>query len=714
MQDEQFGLQANAGVESSRAIFSWQKAESRPGLPTDWGDTDPMVERAARAGIELLPVVINAPRWARENPRAYASPPKDPNDYADFMEKLIGRYGEQGTFWTEHPDVPKRPLRTWQIWNEPHLRFQWDTDAPYARGYGKLLRVAYKRIKRVDPGATVVMAALSNESWKFLAELYKKGRVRGYYDVAAFHPYTRRPSGVVTLARRFRIVMRRNRDSRKPLWITELGLPASKGKEKSKNPLQTTDEKMADFLTTSMEHVIARQTERNVRVSRVYWYTWASFYCCGDIFRYTGLRAYDPRDDTFEDKPAMAAYKESARRHEDCEKTETATCAPPVARSRAALSGRYPRRDDPDDPVVALARRPAAVRVVREQVDRPVGSLDDLAQAAVAALVELPVALHGRAVEGDPAQLVAAQGGDEEVAAPLRPALVHEGGAGRRDHVLVVDHRRGRALVALGFRPAVVAALLDQVDLVVRVRAELGRVEAVRARLPVEALHVAMAGGDDLGPHGAAARVLHAQDLAVQRAGVLRQARVAGLARRDVERAVGAEADPAAVVHHAAGDPSHDHPGAGQPAARVLVAQDLVAARSRPVQVDELVRREARVERDAEQAALALGGDLDGRGRLRDGLQVLREAPDAAVALGHEGAAVGQEDHVPGHVEARGDRARPSRAAWAPGSASRPSAGDDDASFGDAAASGVVESSPPPQAIRTTEANSSRNRERIP
>jgi hypothetical protein len=329
LEDQEFGRQAAAGAESSRVVFSWKKIEPRSAASPDWSATDRVVEHAAQHGIDLLPVVIEAPRWARENPRAYHSPPKDPRDLADFFVALIGRYGDNGTFWTEHPEVAKRPLRTWQVWNEPHLRFQWDTDVPWAKGYGRTLRVAYKAIKRADPGATVVMAALSNESWKFLAELYRKGRVHRYFDVAAMHPYTRRPGGVVDLARRFRVVMRRNHDSARPLWITELGLPASKGREKSKNVLQTTDEGMGDFLTTAMEHVIANQNSPNVRVSRVYWYTWASVYCCGDIFRYTGLRQYDPRNQTLEDKPAYAAFVDSARRHEGCVKNSSAACQEP-------------------------------------------------------------------------------------------------------------------------------------------------------------------------------------------------------------------------------------------------------------------------------------------------------------------------------------------------------------------------------------------------
>jgi len=325
VEDGEFDLQARSGVETSRVVFSWNKLQSRENAEPRWSLTDPMVARAARHGIDLLPVVIEAPPWARENPRAYHSPPTDPRPMAAFMKLLIARYGDTGSFWAEHPELPKRALRTWQIWNEPHLRFQWDTDRGWARSYGTQLRWAYKAVKQADPGATVVLAGLSNASWTYLTELYKKGRIRGYFDVTTLHPYTTKAQGVITLAKRFRIVMRRYRDSRKQLWITELGLPASKGKRKSKSPLQTTDEGMADFLTTSMEKLVAGQRLRNVRVSRVYWYSWASVYR-GDIFRFTGLRTYDPRSQTLSDKPALAAYVDSARRHEACVKNSAGAC----------------------------------------------------------------------------------------------------------------------------------------------------------------------------------------------------------------------------------------------------------------------------------------------------------------------------------------------------------------------------------------------------
>ena len=329
--NEEWKLQARSGVETTRVVFSWNKAQPEKGKVPSWHLIDPVVARASRQGIDLLPVVIEAPPWARERRRVYHSPPKHPRPMTHFFTRLIQRYGPEGNFWVEHPELPKRPLRTWQVWNEPHLRFQWDSKKPWARPYGAQLRWAHKAIKRADRGAKVVMAGLSNQSWKYLAQLYKKGRIRGRFDVAALHPYTTRAKGIIVLARRFRTIMRRNRDSRKALWITELGLPASKGRDSSDSRLQTTDEGMADFLTTSIEKIVAGKRSRNVRVSRVYWYTWASIYCCGDIFRYAGLRNYDQQNQTLTSKPAHSAYVDSARRHEGCVKTETAVCEPEPA-----------------------------------------------------------------------------------------------------------------------------------------------------------------------------------------------------------------------------------------------------------------------------------------------------------------------------------------------------------------------------------------------
>ena len=326
VRDTENARMARSGVETKRLAFEWMRAQKRKGAPFNHTKTDRAVRHAATHNIDVLPVVILAPKWARQYPNVGHSPPKSFADYTRYLRALIARYGENGTFWLENPLVPKRPIRHWQIWNEPHLQYQWSipTGMDYAPGYGKLLRASYKAIKAEDPGATVVLGGISNESWKYLQHMYDRGKIKGAFDVAALHPYTSKPDGVITLTKRFRIVLRRNGDGDKPLWITELGLPASKGEIKSDNKLQTTDEGMASYLYRAYKLLVKNQSSSLASVQRVYWYTWATIYCC-EQFRFSGLVEYDNKQ-TVTPKPALDQYTRSAQRDEGCVKNESALC----------------------------------------------------------------------------------------------------------------------------------------------------------------------------------------------------------------------------------------------------------------------------------------------------------------------------------------------------------------------------------------------------
>ena len=187
-------------------MLNWAVAEPSRGQ-YDWAPSDALVSLASVNDVELLPVVIYAPQWARQHPDQGASVPKNPADYARFMTALIGRYGPNGSFWAEHPELPQAA--------DPHLadleraasalpvRRQRDEE-DYAKAYGQLLRPAYKAVKKADPGAKVVLAGLANRSYAYLNALYRRGKIRGSFDIAALHPYTAKPDGVVELTRRFR------------------------------------------------------------------------------------------------------------------------------------------------------------------------------------------------------------------------------------------------------------------------------------------------------------------------------------------------------------------------------------------------------------------------------------------------------------------------------------------------------------------------------
>jgi hypothetical protein len=310
-QDAQFRKMHATGVQTVRRVFSWAQAQPDAGQPPNLADTDALVARAARNDIEILPIVMYAPPWAREDPGNFASPPANPGDYTSYLLQLVQRYGPSGSFWQEHPDIPRRPLRTWQIWNEPQLRYQW-ADKEWEAGYGQLLHAAHDALKQADPGCTVVLAGATNFAWDALDALYAKGDIKGQFDVAALHPYTGSAGRVVKAVQLFKAVLGKHGDAKTPVWITELAWPASKGRVKPPNGLQalpTTDRGMATRLTRAY-----RLLAKLKIVQRAYWYTWASAYNKSDgIFGFTGLQRYDPKTGKFKATPALAAFRRLAR-----------------------------------------------------------------------------------------------------------------------------------------------------------------------------------------------------------------------------------------------------------------------------------------------------------------------------------------------------------------------------------------------------------------
>jgi hypothetical protein len=328
VQDAQFDLMASSGVETVRTVFDWGEAQPQGrGSEIKFGRTDGIVRRAALRNIDLLPVVFYAPRWARAYRNRFTSPPKSRSDYVTYLAALVERYGPEGTFWTEHPELPKRPLREWQIWNEPHLSDYWDAPEKgpygYARAYPLLLRASYNIVKTLDPGAKIVMAGITQRAWEEIELLYQRG-IKRYFDVAALQIFPQTIRRAVKATAFFRDAMRRRGDGRKPIYLTEITWPASKGKtEGIKYQRQESPSGMAANLSQMYSAMVSRR--KKLRVGKVFWYTWSSPYGRGgSIFNYVGLQQFD--NSGFDPQPALAAYQRSARRFQGCTKTVTGLC----------------------------------------------------------------------------------------------------------------------------------------------------------------------------------------------------------------------------------------------------------------------------------------------------------------------------------------------------------------------------------------------------
>lgn len=307
--DGEFALMARSGAGTARVTFDWNVAQPFPDWEPWLGQTDAIVLAAARRGITVLPTVVGAPGWASDDPAngTYVLTPRDPEQYAAWLRVLIARYGPRGTLWAEHPDVRARPIRAWQIWNEPNLTRYWR--GAWADGYVRLLRTAHAAVKGADPGAKVVLAGLPNYSWMALMALYRRG-ARGSFDVVALHPYTRKLGNLVALVDANRRVMRARGDARKEIWVTELGWPAATGRARDVGFNVTTAQQVR-LLRGAVRELAANR--KRLRVGRVLWYSWLSRGTGrDDPFAYSGLRYLTPGGGV-RSTPALRAFQTAAR-----------------------------------------------------------------------------------------------------------------------------------------------------------------------------------------------------------------------------------------------------------------------------------------------------------------------------------------------------------------------------------------------------------------
>jgi len=299
---------AASGVTTLRAPFYWWNAQPTDAKSTTFATTDPLVAATARARIELLPVVVGTPSWAARHPKLRNSAPAGTATYAAFLKALIGRYGPDGSFWAEHPKLPKQPIEAWQLWNEPDHLHYW-SDQPFASDYVKLARAGRKAIKEADPDATVVMAGFADRSWDSIETVYRAGG-KGVFDVVAIHPYTYEVRNVLRIVRYARRALDRAGDGDRPLWLTEVTWSSGKRPGHTPAPFETTPADQAARLAQALPLLI-REREQ-LGVERIFWENWISNdKNHANPFDFSGLRVLHP-DGSVTEKPAFAEFKRIA------------------------------------------------------------------------------------------------------------------------------------------------------------------------------------------------------------------------------------------------------------------------------------------------------------------------------------------------------------------------------------------------------------------
>jgi hypothetical protein len=243
--EEQWAKLKTGGVDSVRIPIDWSVLEPSKNS-YNWAETDALVKRTAAAGLEMLPFIANAPAWAvpqatvpgtggaKAPARLPVSGPAA-SAWSAMLKQLVRRYGPNGTLWAQNPTIVKRPIRNWQIWNEPN--FEYFIAHPNAAEYGKLVKLSFTALRSADPGAQVILAGLfarpkggkakgatNPYASKFLQTMYEKTPgVKTKFNGVALHPYTGKYQELTPEIEEVRQVLTANKDATKGLWITELG-----------------------------------------------------------------------------------------------------------------------------------------------------------------------------------------------------------------------------------------------------------------------------------------------------------------------------------------------------------------------------------------------------------------------------------------------------------------------------------------------------------
>lgn len=296
-----------------RAPVAWSGVESRPGS-YNWAGLRGVVRAGARAGISIMPFLYSTPGWVSPKVTNLPVGGNATQAWTNFLTAAVRRFGPNGSFWAENPDLPEVPIRRWQIWNEPNFHY-FTTPASPAR-YARLLRASSLAIKAVDPGAEVITGGLFGKprerpprampAAQFLNRLYRVRGIKRFFDGVALHPYAAKPKLLAEIVSQVRRVSIRNRDRGVNMFITEMGWGSQADSDVA---FEVGPRGQARRLWKTYRYLIRNRLR--LRLKTAYWFTWKDVagtncgFCDSTGLFYSG--------DGFAPKPAWGSFVKMSR-----------------------------------------------------------------------------------------------------------------------------------------------------------------------------------------------------------------------------------------------------------------------------------------------------------------------------------------------------------------------------------------------------------------
>jgi hypothetical protein len=303
-------------VKTMRLSINWRTTEPSKGH-FNWPDAQ--VAALARNGIRASFTIFGSPQWATGS-NYQGVPPlkgKAKKAWKKFLKKAVKRYKKKGTFWRNNPGLPQKPVKSWQLWNEPNLpkyfarppagkraHVKPAKNAPKA--YAKFVKFSDKAIGKADKRAKVILAGLSGSAKKgktspkkFLKKFFKVNKVKKHFYAAALHPYAGSIKKYKKRISDMRKAMKKGGAKKKKLWLTEVGWGSAEDKFSLTKGLSG----QAKILKKSFKTTLKKR--KKWRVGQLDWFNWrdpvkdAPIFC--SFCNSAGL--------LFHDRSAKPAYK---------------------------------------------------------------------------------------------------------------------------------------------------------------------------------------------------------------------------------------------------------------------------------------------------------------------------------------------------------------------------------------------------------------------
>jgi polysaccharide biosynthesis protein PslG len=268
----------SSGIRSVRLPLYWSQVqpENRFVEPPEFGGFDREVKLAAEEGIRVFPFLLRTPEWVSPEPRTLpVSTAWQRWAWSAFVRDAADRYGPDGSFWRENPEIPYLPIREWEIWNEENIVTFTRPVSPTA--YAKLLRLSGRVLHEVDPGAKVIVGGLFGRplqvppnipSGLFLSRLYRSRPIKRYFDGVGLHPYVAAAAAIPGEIRNLRRIMAIHHDRRTDIYVTELGWGSASHQSRWERGLRG----QARELNQAMAMLVANR--RAWRIGGVWWFSW--------------------------------------------------------------------------------------------------------------------------------------------------------------------------------------------------------------------------------------------------------------------------------------------------------------------------------------------------------------------------------------------------------------------------------------------------------